>query len=97
MAKGCSLSLDTEQREQLKPKLSRHIHVAAEGGHMQSLLDMRADINERHSTGETALLEAVCNYHLSCAKILIERGVDATISDSENRTVLLSRNMDPTL
>jgi len=89
--KGCSLCLDTKQKKQLKPKLSCRIHVAAQGGHkaaLQLLLDMGADINERNSDGNTALLEAVYYNHLPCVKILIERGADATIPNNQNRTVL---------
>ncbi|KAF8455165.1 ankyrin repeat-containing domain protein [Terfezia claveryi] len=49
---------------------------------------MGADINERNSNGETALLEAVYNNNLSCVKLLIGRGADATISTHEGTTVL---------
>jgi len=80
--KGCSLCLDTEQKNQLKPKLSCHIHNAARNGHetaLQLLLDMGADINERNPIGQTALLLAVFYNHLSCVKILIERGADAMV------------------
>ena len=91
--KGCSLCLDTEQKKQLIPKLSCRIHVAAVGGNkiaLQLLLDMGADINERNSDAndKTALLEAVSNNHLSCVKLLIERGADAMISSNSQRTVL---------
>ena len=82
--KGCSLYLNTEQKEQLKPKLSLRIHKAAWHGHktaLQLLLDMGADINERDPDRKTALLQAVSDNHLSCVKILIERGANATISD----------------
>jgi len=89
---GCSLCLDTKQKKQLIPKLSCRIHVAAKGGNktaLQLLLDMGADINERNSDyDKTALLEAVYNNHLSCVKLLIERGADATISTKDRRTVL---------
>jgi len=83
--KGCRLCLDTKQlqKNQLKPKLSCRIIDAARGGHgtaLQLLLDMGADIDEINSDGETALLEAVSYNHLSCVKILIKRGADATIS-----------------
>jgi len=77
--KGCNLCLDTEQKEQLKPKLSLRIRCSCKTA-LRLLLDMGADINERNQDGETALLEAVSNNHLSCVKILIERGADATIS-----------------
>ncbi|KAF8423351.1 ankyrin repeat-containing domain protein [Tirmania nivea] len=89
--KGCSLCLVTEQKYQLKSKLSHRIHVAAQGGHktaLQLLLDIGADINERDSSGETALLQAVFYNHLSCVKILIERRADATISTNEDISVL---------
>jgi len=88
--KGCSLCLDTEQKK-LKPTLSRRIHAAAEGGHetaLQLLLDMGADIDERNSGGETALLGAVYYNHLSCVKVLIERGADATILPNNGSSVL---------
>ncbi|KAF8455219.1 ankyrin repeat-containing domain protein [Terfezia claveryi] len=49
---------------------------------------MGADINERNSYGETALLEAVSNNSLSCVKILIKRGADATISTIEGESIL---------
>ena len=91
VAKGCNLCLDTEQREQLKPKLSLRIHDAARCScktALRLLLDMEADINERDSYGETALLEAVSNNHLSCVKVLIERGADATISTTQGESVL---------
>jgi len=93
VGKGCSLCLDTEQKQQLIPKLSCRVHVAAEGGNktaLQLLLDMGADINERNSKyyDHTALLEAVGNNHLSCVKLLTERGADAKISSSYQRTVL---------
>jgi len=93
LEKGCKLCFDTEQKEQLKPKLSCRIHDAAKGGYsttLQLLLDMGADINERHSRGlgETALLEAVFHNQLSCVKILIDRGADATISNGHGRTTL---------
>jgi len=89
--KGCTLSLDTEQKKQLKPKLLRRIHVAARGGHetsLELLLDMGADTNERDSAGGTALQEAVYNNHLSCVKMLIASGADATILTNSRRTVL---------
>ena len=60
--RGFSLCLDTEQKKQLKPELSRRIHVAGKSGHKTTLgllLDMGADINERNQVGETALLVAV--------------------------------------
>jgi len=88
---GCSLCLDTEQKNHLKPKLSCCIHVAAKGGHetaLQLLLDMGADINERNSNGQTAMLSAVFYNHLSCVKILIERGADATILTNRGYSVL---------
>jgi len=88
---GCSLCLDTEQKNQLKPKLSLCVINAARGGHetaLQLLLDMGADINERNSPGETALLEAVYYNHLSCVKILLERGADATILTNGGSSVL---------
>jgi len=85
--KGCGLCLDAEQKKQLKPKLSCRIHVAAKGGNktaLQLLLDMGADTNEKNSDAydKTALLEAVYNDHLSCVKLLIKRGADATISNN---------------
>jgi len=89
--KGCSLCLDTEQKEQLKPKLSYRIHVAAKCGHktaLQLLLDLGADINKRNSRGQTALLEAVDNNHLPCVQILTERGADATVLTNEGYSVL---------
>ncbi|RPB19091.1 ankyrin, partial [Terfezia boudieri ATCC MYA-4762] len=89
--KGCTLCLNTEQKNQLKPKLSRRIHDAAQNGHktaLQLLLDMGADINEKNPHGKTALLEAVFYNHLSCVKILIKRGADATISDHIGGSVL---------
>jgi len=51
---------------------------------------MGADINERRSgsLGETALLEAVNYNHLSCVKILIDSGADATISTGQDISVL---------
>jgi len=91
LEKGCSLCLDTEQKEQLKPKLSCRIHDAARGGHktvLQLLLDMGAYIDERNLAGETALLEAVFYNHLSCVKLLIERGADTTILTSRGDSVL---------
>jgi len=89
--KGCRLCLDTEQKKQLKPKLSCCIHGAAGGGHktaLQLLLDMGTDINERSSDGTTALLQAVFYNHLSCVKILMEGGADTTIFTSQGRSVL---------
>ncbi|RPB25026.1 ankyrin [Terfezia boudieri ATCC MYA-4762] len=89
--KGCTLCLNTEQKVQLKPELSCRIHLAAAGGYetaLQLLLDMGADINERNSFGETALLEAVYNNQLSSVKILIGRGADATISTHEGFSAL---------
>jgi len=91
VGKGCSLCLDTEQKNQLKPKLACRIHDTARAGHetaLQLLLDMGADINERNSDGETALLEAVYYNHLSCVKILIGRGADATILANGGYSVL---------
>jgi len=91
VAKGCNLCLDAEQKEQLNPELSLRIHDAARCSYMTSLpllLDMGADINERDSYGETALLEAVSNNHLSCVKVLIERGADTTISTTQGESVL---------
>jgi len=88
---GCSLCLDTEQKNQLKPKLSFRIHDAAFRGHktaLQLLLDMGVDINEKNSSGTTALLEGVYYNHLSCVKILIERGADATIVTKSRNSVL---------
>ncbi|KAF8455167.1 ankyrin repeat-containing domain protein [Terfezia claveryi] len=88
---GCTLCLNAEQKEQLKPNLSYNIHVGAKCGHktvLQLLLDMGADINERNSCGETALLEAVYYNHLSCVKILIGEGADATISTHGGENVL---------
>jgi len=82
--KRCTLCLNTEQKNQLKPKLWRRIHDPVKRGHktaLQLLLDMGADINERTPGGTTALLEAVDKNHLSCVKMLIERGADATISN----------------
>ncbi|RPB25035.1 ankyrin [Terfezia boudieri ATCC MYA-4762] len=89
--KGCTLCLNTEQKVQLKPKLSCRIHLAAVDGYetaLQLLLDMGADINEENSHGRTALLTAVYHDHLSCVKILIGRGADATISTNEGFSVL---------
>jgi len=89
--RGCTLCLDTEQKEQLKPKLSRRIHDAARDAHetaLQLLLDMGADINEINPHGKTALLEAVFYNHLSCVNIFIERGADATIPDHIGGSVL---------
>jgi len=89
--KGCGLCLDIEQKKQLERKLSCCIHDAALGGHktaLQLLLDMGADINERDSNGETALLAAISSDDLSCVKILIERGADATISSTILDSVL---------
>jgi len=88
---GCGLCLDMEQKEQLKPKLSCSIHLAAKGGHktaLQLLLDMGVDINKRNSDGVTALLEAIYYNHLSCVKILIERGADVTILTNYGNSVL---------
>ena len=88
VAKGCTLCLNTEQT---KLQLSCRIHDAARGGHktaLQLLLDMGADINERNAAGEIALLGAVSNNHLSCIKILIERGADATILTNMGASVL---------
>jgi len=88
---GCSLCLDTEQKEQLKRKLSCRIHAAAAGGHhtaLQLLLDMGADISERNSDGEPALLSAVIYNHLSCVKVLIEGGADSTILTNYGASVL---------
>ncbi|RPB25034.1 hypothetical protein L211DRAFT_848395 [Terfezia boudieri ATCC MYA-4762] len=45
--KGCTLTLNAEQKEQLKPNLLCGIHGAAAGGYktaLQLLLDMEADI-----------------------------------------------------
>ena len=87
VANGCSLCLNTEQKEQLKAKLSLRIHNAARGGYktaLQLLLDIGADINERNPDGETVLLEAVSKDHLSCVRILIERGADATVAGYDN-------------
>ena len=91
MEKGCSLCLDTTQKEQLKPELSGRIHSAAAGGHktvLQVLLDMGAPIKERNSPGGTALLFAVHYKHLPCVKVLIERGADTTISTTDDISVL---------
>jgi len=92
--KGYSLFLDTEDKEQLKSKLSCRIHDAAKRGRktaLQLLLDMGADINERNSDGETALLEAVHYNHLSCVKLLIERGADPTIESTIGGASVLHR------
>jgi len=89
--KGFRLCFDTEQKEQLKPKLSYRIHAAAVHGHktaLRLLLHMGADINQRYSDGETALLKAVHYSHLSCVKLLIERGADATILTNHGDSVL---------
>jgi len=91
VAKGCRLCLDTEQKNQLKPNLSRRIHDAAKGGHkaaLQLLLDMGADINEINAGGNTALLDAVLYNRLSCAKILIDKGADPTLSTDYGANVL---------
>jgi len=91
LEKGCSLCLDTEQKEQLKPKLSYRIHVAVNGGHktaLQLLLDMGVDINERNPAGETALLQAAFYNYLSCVKILIDRGADVMILTNQGASVL---------
>ena len=88
---GCSICLDVEQKEQLKPKLSCRIIDAARGGHeasLQLLLDMGANINERNAGGETAMVGAVYYNHLSCVKILVERGADATILQNYGYSVL---------
>ena len=88
---GCSLCLDTEQKNKLKPTLSRRIHAAARGGQktaLQLLLDMGADINERVSDGETALLEAIYYHHLPCVKILVKKGASATILNIVGYSVL---------
>jgi len=90
MEKGYSLFLDTEHKD-LRSKLSCRIHGAAKRGHktaLQLLLDMGADINERNSDGKIALLEAVISDHLSCVKLLIERGADCAISTSQQATIL---------
>ncbi|RPB24974.1 ankyrin [Terfezia boudieri ATCC MYA-4762] len=91
LANGCTLCLDTSQKEHLKSQLSCRIHDATRVGSktaLQLLLDMGADINERNSYGETALLEAVSNNNLSCVKILIKRGADATISTTGGESIL---------
>ncbi|KAF8423335.1 ankyrin repeat-containing domain protein [Tirmania nivea] len=89
--RGCSLYLDTEQKERLKPKLSGSLHVATKGGHktaLQLLLDMGADVNERSSYGETVLLKAVYYGHLPCVKILIKMRADTKISSNGGSNVL---------
>jgi len=89
--RGCSLCLNPEQKKQLGPMLSRRIHDAAKGGHetaLKLLLDMGADINERNSAGETALLEAVFYKHLPCVRILIKKGADATIKSQGSVSIL---------
>ena len=89
--KGCSLYFDITQEEQLKLKLSGRIHGAAKGGYktaLHLLLDMGADINGRNLFGGTALLEAIYYNHLSCVKMLIERGADTTISKVGGISVL---------
>jgi len=93
VGKGCSLCLDTklEQKGQLRPNISRRIIGASQCGYktiLQLLLDMGADIDTRNADGETALLEAVYNDHLSYVKILIRRGADTTIPTSYSRNVL---------
>ncbi|RPB18102.1 ankyrin [Terfezia boudieri ATCC MYA-4762] len=91
VGKGCTLCLNAAQKEQLKPNFSCRVHLAAVYGDkttLQLLLDMGADINERNSFGETALLQAVCFNHLSCVKLLTGRGADATILANEDTSVL---------
>ena len=93
VGRGCTLCLDTEQKKQLKPKLPLRIHDAATNGYktaLQLLLDMGADVNEINSARDTALLKAVSNNHLSCVKILIERGADATISTTYGNVLHLA-------
>jgi len=89
--KSCTLCLNDGQKKQLKSKLSYRIHAATQRGNktaLQLLLDMGADINERDADGGTAILGAVYFNHLSCVKILVERGADATIANSRKRTAL---------
>ena len=90
--KGCSLCLSAEQKKQLKSKLGKCIHTATQDGHktaLRLLLDMGADINEKDELGRAALLNAVICNHLSCVKILTERGADTTISEKNNQCTVL--------
>ncbi|MEO5350276.1 MAG: ankyrin repeat domain-containing protein, partial [Magnetococcus sp. YQC-3] len=63
--------------------------AAAEKGYtriVQQLLDHGADINAVNNEGISALMFAARDNHLDTAKVLIERGIQTTITDKQGRT-----------
>ena len=65
---------------------------------VRTLLDARADINQRDANDITPLITAITNNHPDVARFLIERGADIKAADWYGRTPLWAavetRNMD---
>src|SRR5262245_40923642 len=65
---------------------------------VRTLLDARADINQRDANDITPLIAAITNNHPDTARLLIERGADIKAADWYGRTPLWAavetRNMD---
>jgi ankyrin repeat protein len=62
---------------------------AAQSGDAQkvaSILDQKADINSKSSTGRTALMIAAMNGQIEVVKLLLDRGADIQLQDSKGET-----------
>jgi ankyrin repeat protein len=104
VAHGANLSVRSFDRDTAPPKLmagtpaapiSRGgltaLLFAARQGEIESgraLLDGGADINQRDSDENNALIVAILNTHYDFAQLLIDRGADANLANKDGRTAL---------
>ncbi|KAL0471664.1 hypothetical protein QR685DRAFT_210464 [Neurospora intermedia] len=67
------------------------LHTAAKNGNcgiILMLLDHNVDVNERNSSGMTALHVAIENSQEDVIMLLLQRGVDVNVEDNSHRTAL---------
>ena len=67
------------------------LHIASHRGHdaiVQILLERDVDINERDSTGRTALQLGATYGHMAVVRLLLQRGAQINATDSLGRTAL---------
>lgn len=83
----CSSTWTSADGEQWEPLL----HTAAKNGNcgiVQMLLDHNTDVNERNSSGMTALHIAIQSSQEDVIRLLLQRGADVNAEDSSRRTAL---------
>jgi hypothetical protein len=79
------LSLPFSAKAQTKQELNDQLFEAVRAGDaakVTALLDKGADVNAKFRYGTTALFKAAERGHLEVAKVLLARGVDATVKDT---------------